>query len=84
MMRERERERERERVALKYQAILKKLAAERQNKGINQFSMARSLGLTESGYFKVEKGKTKLDVERLLHMLNTLDIPLKDFFKDME
>ncbi|QXP63720.1 hypothetical protein [Polaribacter sp. HaHaR_3_91] len=44
--------------------------------------MALHLGLTENGYFKVIKGHTKLDVERLLLILNKLAISPKEFFKD--
>ena len=46
--------------------------------------MAMKLGLTESGYFKVEKGKTKLDFERLLLILMVLEITVADFFKDID
>ena len=74
-MRERERERER------YLTILKKLAQKRAEAGFTQYDIAEILGLTESGYFKIETGKTKLDLERLLIILNKLDISLEKFFK---
>jgi transcriptional regulator with XRE-family HTH domain len=41
------------------------------------------LGLTESGYFKVEKGKTSIDIQRLLTILYKLDISPEEFFKDI-
>ncbi|MDB9724231.1 helix-turn-helix domain-containing protein [Polaribacter sp.] len=43
--------------------------------------MANHLNLSEGGYFKVEKGKTKLDLERLLEILEFLKISPQEFFK---
>ena len=79
-MREKEREKERE----NYLNLLKKLAKKRVDAGFTQYDIAQTLGLTESGYFKVEKGKTKLDLERLLIVLNKLEISPEDFFKGIK
>ncbi|WP_299014862.1 helix-turn-helix transcriptional regulator [uncultured Polaribacter sp.] len=63
--------------------ILRKIAKERQKAGLSQYDMGIKIGLTESGYFKVEKGATKLDLERLLEILDVLNITLINFFKDI-
>lgn len=76
------REKEREKITETYILMLKKLAEKRAKAGISQIDLASSIGLSESGYFKVEKGKTKLDLERLLLILYKLNIHPKDFFKD--
>ena len=68
----------------KHEKILKKIASLRLEKGISFIDMAMKLGLTESGYFKVEKGKTKLDLKRLLLILMVLEITVADFFKDID
>jgi transcriptional regulator with XRE-family HTH domain len=67
-----------------YQAVLEKIVAERTALGITQINIANHLGLGEGGYFKIEKGKTKLDLERLLLILELLKISPSDFFKDLE
>jgi transcriptional regulator with XRE-family HTH domain len=76
-------EKEREKVESSYAAILNKLAEKRQEAGFIQFDIAEHLGLTESGYFKVENGKTSLDIQRLLTILYKLDISPEEFFKDI-
>ncbi|GAB7255812.1 helix-turn-helix domain-containing protein [Polaribacter sp. OB-PA-B3] len=64
--------------------ILQKIVILRRNAGLSQVELADAIGISESGYFKVEKGKTKLDLERLLIILLKLKISPKEFFKDIE
>ncbi|WP_375240272.1 helix-turn-helix domain-containing protein [Polaribacter sp.] len=64
--------------------ILRKIVTLRSNAGVSQVELADAIGISESGYFKVEKGKTKLDLERLLIILLKLKISPKYFFKDIE
>ncbi|WP_299064555.1 helix-turn-helix transcriptional regulator [uncultured Polaribacter sp.] len=64
--------------------ILRKIVILRRNAGLSQVELADAIGISESGYFKVEKGKTKLDLERLLIILLKLKISPKEFFKDIE
>lgn len=64
--------------------ILQKIVILRRNAGVSQVELADAIGISESGYFKVEKGKTKLDLERLLIILLKLKISPKEFFKDIE
>ena len=73
--------RERERIKDTYKIILNNLEEKRKQVGVSRYEMALHLGLTENGYFKVIKGHTKLDVERLLLILNKLAISPKEFFK---
>ncbi|MFQ3181176.1 MAG: transcriptional regulator with XRE-family HTH domain [Polaribacter sp.] len=77
-------EKEKEKIESCYTSILKKIAQKRAEAGLTQIDLAFKLGLTASGYFKIEKGQSKLDLERLLAILVILDISLKEFFKDFE
>lgn len=54
--------------------ILDKIAKRRKKKGYSYENMAEDLGLTSSGYRKIEKGETKLSVERLFQIAAVLDI----------
>ncbi|EAR13454.1 hypothetical protein PI23P_03132 [Polaribacter irgensii 23-P] len=66
-----------------YFKVLEKIIASRIANGVTQINMANHLNLSEGGYFKVEKGKTKLDLERLLEILEFLKISPEEFFKDI-
>ena len=78
------RERERERIQETYKTILDTLEEKRKAVNMSRFEIAVHLGLTENGYFKVIKGQTKLDLERLLLILSKLEISPKDFFKGIK
>ena len=60
--------------------VLKKIVKRRQELGISQTELAIKLNMTTSGYFKVEKGESKLDLIRLFEIASCLDIDAKDFF----
>ena len=60
--------------------VLKKIVARRQELGISQTELAIKLNMTTSGYFKVEKGESKLDLIRLFEIAECLDIDAKEFF----
>jgi transcriptional regulator with XRE-family HTH domain len=62
--------------------ILKRIVKKRQELGISQFDLALKLNLTNNGYFKVETGKTKLDVRRLLEIAEILKVNPSCFFED--
>ena len=79
--REREREKEKEKINTLYKSVLEKLVTKREEAGLTQYDISTALGLSESGYFKVEKGKTKLDLERLFTILLKLEISPEEFFK---
>ena len=41
----------------------------------------KKLGLTTAGYWKIENGKTKLDIDRLFQISEILDISLSELFE---
>ncbi|MEN9849451.1 MAG: hypothetical protein RL368_2191 [Pseudomonadota bacterium] len=47
-------------------------------KGLNQEEMAEKLNMSESGYAKIEQGKTKLQNPRLEKIATALGVELKD------
>jgi len=65
----------------KYFNVLEKIIATRIECRITQLNSAYFLNLVESGYFKVEKGKTTLDLKRLLLILELLKISQVTFLK---
>ena len=65
---------------IKAQIVLQKIAERRQKLGFSQTDLALKLNMTISGYFKVEKGESKLDVIRLLEIAEILEIDAKEFF----
>ena len=60
--------------------ILDKIAKRRKKKGYSYENMAEDLGLTPSGYRKIEKGETKLSVERMLQIATVLDLSVSKLF----
>lgn len=60
--------------------VLKKIVERRQELGISQTELAIKLNMTTSGYFKVEKGESKLDLIRLFEIASCLDIDAKELF----
>lgn len=64
----------------KVSSILKKIVARRKKLGISQVDLALKLNMSANGYFKVEKGITKLDLYRLIEIAEILKIDPKEFF----
>ncbi|ARV15800.1 helix-turn-helix domain-containing protein [Polaribacter sp. SA4-12] len=60
--------------------VLKKIVERRQELGISQTDLAIKLSMTTSGYFKVEKGESKLDLIRLFEIAEFLNIDAKELF----
>ena len=67
-----------------YQRILQLIAKKRIEKQLTQYEVGKRLGLSESGYFKIEKGTTRLDIMRFIVLMNILQITPKDFFVELE
>jgi DNA-binding XRE family transcriptional regulator len=65
----------------KYYNVLEKIIATRIECRITQLNSAYFLNLGESGCFKIEKGKTTLDLKRLLSILELLKISQVTFLK---
>ncbi|WP_036825053.1 helix-turn-helix domain-containing protein [Polaribacter sp. Hel1_85] len=69
-----------EKLEKKAHKVLKKIVKRRQELGISQTDLAIKLNMTTSGYFKVEKGESKLDLIRLFEIAEFLDIDAKELF----
>jgi transcriptional regulator with XRE-family HTH domain len=67
-----------------YMAVLEKIIATRIHREITQMSVADHIRIGESGYFKIETGKTKLDLERLFEILELLELTPEAFFKGIK
>ena len=63
---------------MEVEKILEKITQKRSQKGYTYENMADDLGLTPSGYRKIEKGETKLSVEKMLQISTVLDIPINE------
>lgn len=68
----------------KTKMVLQKIAAKRREMGISQWDFGKKLNLGEGGYFKVEKGGTKLDMLRFFQILEHQGITAKAFFNDFD
>lgn len=67
-------------IVTKSNDVLKKIIERRQELNISQTDLAFKLNMTTSGYFKIEKGNSKLDLIRLLEIADLLKIDVKAFF----
>lgn len=63
---------------MEVEKILEKITQKRSQKGYTYENMAHDLGLTPSGYRKIEKGETKLSVEKMFQISTVLDIPINE------
>jgi len=62
--------------------VLQRIIKKRETLGISQMDLAFKLHLTANGYFKIEKGHTKLSVLRLLQIAEALNVKPCCFFED--
>ncbi|MCH3881584.1 helix-turn-helix domain-containing protein [Tenacibaculum aquimarinum] len=60
--------------------LLKRIKEEREKMGLSQYELAKRIGLGQSAYQKIEKGKTRLDMFRFLKITQALGVYPKDFF----
>lgn len=58
--------------------LLVNIYKKRKERNITQADMAEKLGLSETGYAKVERGETKLDVDRLHKIAGILEISIAE------
>lgn len=63
--------------------VLENIVTRRVELKISQWELAKKLHMTSNGYFKVEKGITKLDIERLIKIATILNCTPESFFKDV-
>ena len=68
-------------MSIKMEKVLQRVAYRREELGITQWDLASKLNITSNGYFKVEKGITKLDVKRLIEIAEVLEVSPSYFFE---
>jgi len=54
--------------------ILKKIKEERLKTGLSQYDFGKKIRLSQNAYFKLETGKTKLDMFRFLQICKILKL----------
>jgi transcriptional regulator with XRE-family HTH domain len=64
------------------QEICQRIRGLRQVRQIKQSELAEALGLSQSSYAKMEKGQTKLSLDRFIQIMNYLDTDPQFFFKE--
>lgn len=62
--------------------VISKIIEIRKNKGISHEAMALNLDISQVAYSKIEKGETKLTVDRLYKIAEILDTDVTDFFNE--
>lgn len=56
----------------------------REKKGVKACYVAQRIGMTPGGYNGIEKGRTKLTVEKALQIACVLGVDIREFFFDSE
>jgi transcriptional regulator with XRE-family HTH domain len=62
--------------------VLEKIIYRRKRLGLSQSELAKKLKVTLSGYYKMETGKTKLDIRRLLELSEILKVKINYFLSE--
>lgn len=63
-------------------AILLKIKKKRLEQGYSQECMAHQLGITSSTYGKIERGETKLDIDRFKQIADVLETDVMDLLSE--
>ena len=71
-----------EKITSRINDVLEKVIYRRKRLGLSQTDIANKLEMIKSGYFKMETGKTKLDISRLLELPEVLKVELEYFLKE--
>ena len=71
-----------EKITSRINDVLEKVIYRRKRLGLSQTDIANKLEITLSGYYKMETGKTKLDIRRLLELSEVLKVELEYFLKE--
>lgn len=74
---------EKESIEKSTEKVLQNIVAKRKELGISQWELSEKLNLSNNGYFKVESGKTKLDLKRLLRIAEVLEVSPAIFFENL-
>lgn len=62
--------------------LIQKIKQKRKEQGYSQDYMANQLGITTSAYSKMERGETKIDIDRLKQLSETLKTDVIDLLSD--
>ena len=62
----------------------KRIKQLRQEKGIDQKAFAFDCNISRTKLHHIEKGETDVRLGTLLKITNELDVPLSEFFRDLE
>lgn len=65
-------------------SILSFIKLTRLSKGISQYEMSSRLNVSQNTYFKIESGKTKLDIYRLIQLSNILEFDISELFREFQ
>lgn len=71
-------------INLQISNILKRIKIIRIQKGITQYEMSSRMNVSQNTYFKIETGKTKMDLYRLIQISNILEFDLSSFFESKD
>jgi len=63
----------------RFNEVLGKIIYRRKRLGFSQTDMSKKLEITLSGYYKMEKGKSKLGFKRLLEISEVLEVEIEYF-----
>jgi transcriptional regulator with XRE-family HTH domain len=63
----------------RFNEVLEKIIYRRKRLGLSQTDMSEKLEITLSGYYKIEKGKSKLGFIRLLEISEVLEVEIEYF-----
>ncbi|MFW6218736.1 MAG: helix-turn-helix domain-containing protein [Bacteroidota bacterium] len=63
--------------------ITNKIRYHRVTKGFSQESMAEKLNISKVNYGNIERGQTKLTLDRLIEISDILEMPVEDFFTNV-
>lgn len=70
--------------SVEYTALLRLLRQKRQDAGLTQLQLARSLGTSQSFVGKCERGERRIDVLELQAFCRALGITLQSFIAELE
>lgn len=65
----------------KLKEVLQKIKKERIKLGWSQYEIGVKLHISQNAYYKLETGKTKLDLQRFIEITNLLEIKPEKFLQ---
>ena len=69
---------------LYFSVLSKRIKQLRQEKGIDQKAFAFDCNISRTQLHHIEKGETDVRLGTFLKITNELDVPLSEFFRDLE